>query len=241
MVWTPQRPLQGTKSLSVPRISTDPTERGPASCLCVLVCCTQGKLIGQGSFGSVYLGIDLHTGKEVCAHQHQHLLPQGVGGCQLQQQFQAASDAACWGRAPETCGSTVLCFMCVVQQKCPSQPAGSALSVIIQRADPALFLHAGGHQGHAKAARQAVAGPDAAKAGQGGGWGCVSTTAVAAAASGCPQGGLGCVRTQQLGDAAARLAAPLFAWSHTACTTPSCSFMCALLHLPSPQHSSLTR
>jgi serine/threonine protein kinase len=25
----------------------------------------QGKLIGQGSFGSVYLGIDLHTGKEV--------------------------------------------------------------------------------------------------------------------------------------------------------------------------------
>jgi serine/threonine protein kinase len=25
----------------------------------------QGKLVGQGSFGSVYLGIDLHTGKEV--------------------------------------------------------------------------------------------------------------------------------------------------------------------------------
>jgi serine/threonine protein kinase len=31
----------------------------------VLPCCLQGKLIGQGSFGSVYLGIDLHTGKEV--------------------------------------------------------------------------------------------------------------------------------------------------------------------------------
>lgn len=37
----------------------------------------QGKLIGQGSFGSVYMGIDLHTGKTVrvmCAHHHHQLL-----------------------------------------------------------------------------------------------------------------------------------------------------------------------
>jgi hypothetical protein len=33
--------------------------------LCYRACRLQGKLIGQGSFGSVYLGIDLHTGKEV--------------------------------------------------------------------------------------------------------------------------------------------------------------------------------
>lgn len=33
--------------------------------LTVLERALQGKLIGQGSFGSVYLGIDLHSGREV--------------------------------------------------------------------------------------------------------------------------------------------------------------------------------
>jgi hypothetical protein len=45
----------------------------------VCVCAVQGKLIGQGSFGSVYLGIDLHTGKEVRLQSEQptpHLLQQ---------------------------------------------------------------------------------------------------------------------------------------------------------------------
>jgi hypothetical protein len=40
--------------------------RALSNCHCTdLVLCLQGKLIGQGSFGSVYLGIDLHNGSEV--------------------------------------------------------------------------------------------------------------------------------------------------------------------------------
>jgi serine/threonine protein kinase len=34
----------------------------------------KGKLIGQGSFGSVYLGIDLHTGQQVGSQRSEQVL-----------------------------------------------------------------------------------------------------------------------------------------------------------------------
>jgi hypothetical protein len=54
----------------------------------VLSVSLQGKLVGQGSFGSVYLGIDLHTGKEVRSSS-----TTGFGLQDMQQQLQQCSHA----------------------------------------------------------------------------------------------------------------------------------------------------
>lgn len=102
--------------------------------------CVQGKLIGQGSFGSVYLGIDLHTGKEVRAALLTAAAPVG----------RRLLCETAWQ-------SMTRLFMCCLLNKQPSDHARSF-----------FLLLPGGHQGDAQAAREAVPRPHTAKAGQGG-------------------------------------------------------------------------